>query len=141
MQHFPLRDPLCMFVEQVLTLIDKGRKGTCRKHLHPEQFISGKEDVANNCVHGNHTTVRNLSTVSGGSPTISRGAGTVPSTDMAPLGCLACALPACAWVAHTTHCLWINSREFNHTLCFACASTALAALGQFVELTTRFPQA
>eukprot|EP01084_Bolivina_argentea_P062034 113432_1 len=37
------------------TVIDEVRTGTYRKLFHPEQFISGKEDAANNYARGHYT--------------------------------------------------------------------------------------
>ncbi|KFR05378.1 Tubulin alpha chain, partial [Nipponia nippon] len=44
--------PRAVFVDLEPTVIDEARAGTYRWLFHPEQLITGKEDVANNYAHG-----------------------------------------------------------------------------------------
>ncbi|XP_058075830.1 tubulin alpha chain-like [Magnolia sinica] len=47
--------PRAVFVDLKPTIIDEVRIGTYRQLFHPEQLISGKEDVANNFARGHYT--------------------------------------------------------------------------------------
>merc|ERR1719506_3703388 len=47
--------PRCVFLDLEPTVIDEVRTGTYRQLYHPEQFISGKEDAANNYARGHYT--------------------------------------------------------------------------------------
>lgn len=47
--------PRCVFMDLEPTVVDEVRTGTYRQLFHPEQLISGKEDVANNFARGHYT--------------------------------------------------------------------------------------
>merc|ERR1712117_42651 len=47
--------PRAVFLDLEPTVVDEVRTGTYRQLFHPEQLISGKEDVANNFARGHYT--------------------------------------------------------------------------------------
>ncbi|EPY83289.1 Tubulin alpha-6 chain isoform 1-like protein [Camelus ferus] len=47
--------PRAVFIDLEPTVIDEVRTGTYCQLFHPEQLITGKEDAANNYVHGHYT--------------------------------------------------------------------------------------
>merc|ERR1712178_331809 len=52
--------PRCIYLDLEPTVIDEVRTGTYRQLYHPEQLISGKEDVANNYARGHYTVGKEI---------------------------------------------------------------------------------
>uniref|UniRef100_A0A8C2MSL6 Tubulin/FtsZ GTPase domain-containing protein n=1 Tax=Cricetulus griseus TaxID=10029 RepID=A0A8C2MSL6_CRIGR len=52
--------PQTVFIDLEPTVIDEVCTGTHHQLFHPEQFITGKEDAANNYAHGRYTTGKKI---------------------------------------------------------------------------------
>jgi tubulin alpha len=52
--------PRAVFVDLEPTVVDEVRTGTDSQRFHREQIINGKEDAANNYVHGHYTVSKEI---------------------------------------------------------------------------------